>query len=259
MKKNFLLLVLGAMLAITGCQKEKGGGGSPTTGSSKILKRIVETENGVTTSFELTYDGSKRLSVLASNDGAEITRFTYDHNGNVVKVENKVDDIKNIFEFTYNNGVPLAGNFKSYELNGSIETLSEAYDLAYTIANGVVTQIRMIFPADPVDGTPAYEINYDLSYDNGNLTRVLGSGFTSYSASFTYGSKKPVFPVVCKYILDPSGFSMQFFAKNEILSMTYDFPGRELDKIITTSYTYDAEGYVLTANDGKTESKFEYQ
>jgi hypothetical protein len=40
--------------------------------------------------------------------------------------------------------------------------------------------------------------------------------------------------------------------------MHYDYPGTELDNTITNVYTYDANGYVLTANDGETQTQFEY-
>jgi len=52
--------------------------------------------------------------------------------------------------------------------------------------------------------------------------------------------------------------SSRFFAKNDLLTMHYDYPGTELDNTITNVYTYDANGYVLTANDGETQTQFEY-
>ena len=52
---------------------------------------------------------------------------------------------------------------------------------------------------------------------------------------------------------------MQLFAKNELLTTVYDFPGTMLDFTITAQYTYDTAGYPVTSNDGETELKFEYQ
>jgi hypothetical protein len=84
-------------------------------------------------------------------------------------------------------------------------------------------------------------------------------GVDFYTATFTFGNKKPVFPVVSNYILDHAGFSLQFAAKNEVLSANYDFPGTEMDETITTQYTYDSKGYVLTSTDGTAQLKFEYE
>jgi YD repeat-containing protein len=259
MKKHLLTLMVALATLLVGCKKDKNDTEPVNPTTSKVLKRIIETENGVTTTNTLSYGGNKRLIAITSNDGEQFVKFTYDDNGNILKIENKVEDVRNIFEFTYNNNVPVTGNFKSYELTGTEEILAEKYDLQYTVVNGTVTKIKASIPADAATGQQAYNVEYDLTYSNGNLTRIASGGIAAYSAAFTYGNKKPVFPVVSKYILDPAGFSAQFYAKNEILSINYDFPGNTLDNTISTAYTYDAQGYVLTANDGETQSKFEYE
>ena len=262
MKKSFLIVVAAALTSLVACKKDKDKSDNPSNpgnGSSKVVKRIVETENGVNTTITFTYDASKRLTSMRSSDNAELTSFTYDNNGNLTKLENKEDDTKITFEFTYNNGVPVSGKFKSFEVNGATETLEEAYDLAYTVANGLVTKIKIIIPANEEEEQEAYEEEYNITYTNGNVTRIesVNSPYPTVS-TFTYGNKKPIFPNAFKHVLDPSGFSLHFFAKNEILTMHFDMPGTELDNVITNQYTYDAQGYVLTANDGETQSRFEY-
>jgi YD repeat-containing protein len=260
MKKQLLTVFVTLVVLLVGCKKDKNDTETPDNPTTaKVLKRIIETENGVTTTNTLSYGGNKRLIAITSNDGEQFVKFTYDDNGNITKIENKADDVKNIFEFSYNNSLPVSGNFKSYEVTGSEEVLTNTYDLQYTVVNGMVTKIKAIIPANPSNGQQASNVEYDLAYSNGNLTRIASGGIAAYSAAFTYGSKKPVFPVVSKYILDPAGFSAQFYAKNEILTIAYDFPGNTLDNTITTAYTYDAQGYVLTANDGETQSRFEYE
>lgn len=260
MKKELLTLIVALVTLLIGCKKDKSDTETPANPTTaKVLKRIIETENGVTTTNTLIYGGNKRLMAITSNDGEQFVKFTYDDNGNITKIENKVDEVKNIFEFTYNNNIPVSGNFKSYELSGTEEILASSYDLQYTVLNGIVTKIKAIVPANPSNGQQASNIEYDLTYNNGNLTRIASGGVAAYSAAFSYGSKKPIFPQVSKYVLDPAGFSAQFFAKNEITKIDYDFPGTQLDNTITTVYTYDAQGYVLTANDGQTQSRFEYE
>ena len=258
MKKYFLLATAAVLMTLFACKKEKNETDSSTPGSTKLLKRIIETEAGKTVTHNLSYDGSKRLTSITSSDNSEKISLTYGNDGNVTKIENIEGNVRNVYEFTYTNGKPVSGTFTSFEKDGvDIETLIERYTMTYTVENSLVTKIKMI--TDEESPEDNYEVNYDLTYSNGNLTKIETSGFASYSATFTYGNKKPIFPSVFKYALDPAGYSLQFFAKHEILTMSFDFPGTELDNSVTSDYTYDANGYVLTANDGETLSRFEYE
>lgn len=258
MRKQFLIVLIAALSTLVACKKEKEE--TKPSGSSKVLKRMIETENGTTTTHVFSYDNNKRLTSIRSTDNAELIALTYDGNGNIIKIEIKEGDVKSVFDFTYTNGLPVSGSFKSFEQAGTPqEELSESYNLTYTVENGLVAKMKVVVPADPVTQQQGYEINYDLTYNNGNVTKIEAAGMSSYKASFTYGDKKPVFPTVAKYILDPGGFTMLFFARNEILSTTYDFPGTEMDATVRNEYTYDAQGYVLTANDGEKQTKFEYE
>lgn len=260
MKKHFLVAFL-ALTTFISCKKDSEKDPNPSNpGSSKVLKRIIETENGVTTTHTLAYDGSKRLVSVRSSDNLDVTSLTYDGTGNVTKIENKEGSDRTVFEFTYNNGVPVSGTFKSFEKNeAQAEVLAAQYTLNYTVENGLVTKMKMVVPADPEAEEDGYELEYAISYSNGNVTKIESAGLVASSVAFTYGNKKPMLPATFKYVLDPSGFSVQFFAKNEVLTSTYDLPGSALDKTITNVYTYDNQGYVLTANDGDVQTKFEYE
>ncbi len=261
--KQYFLIALVALTTIIACKKEKDNAdtSNPSNpGSSKVLKKIIETENGVTTTHNLVYDANKRLTSIRTSDNSEVVSFTYDGNGNVTKIENKEGDERSVFEYSYNNNVPVSGTFKSFEKDeAQNEVLVSQYNLAYTIQNSLVTKIKMIVPEDPGTEDEGYELEYTLTYNNGNLTKIETAGIMSLTASFTYGNKKPMLPATFKYVLDPAGFSLQFFAKNELLSSTYDYSGTSRDISVTTAYTYDAQGYVLTANDGETQTRFEYE
>lgn len=257
MKKHFLFALFAALIAFTGCKKDKDKQADPDNpGATKLLKRMIETEDGVNTIYDFTYDGNKRLTSFKASDNSERTNFTYDANGNVTKVENIEPDAKFVFEFTYNNGIPVTGSFKSFDMNnGQQGEFLMGYDLQYKVVNGLVTEIKMLME----EGEDELEINHLLTYENGNLKKIQTEGSSAYVVNFTYGNKKPVFPPMFKYILDQAGFSVQFFAKNDILSMQYDHPGTELDFTISNQYTYDANGYILTSNNGETTTKYEYQ
>ena len=258
MKRHFLVALV-ALSSLAACKKEKGNDDPDNPGTSKTLKRLVQTKDGQTTTYNISYDANKRLSSVSSTDNSEVTSFTYANDGNVTKIENKEGNERDVFEITYNNGIPVSGSYKTFEKNGANETIIDQYSLQYTVENALVTKIKLIFPPDPENDEEGYELDYTLSYTGGNLTKVETGGLFGYTASFTYGNKKPRFPSLFKYVLDPAGFSLEFFAKNDLLTMHYDYPGTELDDTVTNVYTYDSNGYVLTANDGETQTTFEYQ
>ena len=243
-----------AALTFTACKKDDSVQNNPGNGgASKILKKITKTENGQTTIYNLTYDANKRLTSYTSTDNTEKMSFTYDAAGNVSQVEESDNEFKNIYAYTYNGDVPVSATFKSWQkTGGEPDALIEDDILTYTVANGQVTTIKLKTADDE-------ETDFLLSYTNGNLTKVEMSGISLFSASFVYGNKKSPYPKLSKYVLDQAGFSLQFFAKNELLTASYDFPGTEADMNITAQYTYDAAGYPLTSNDGETQLKFEYE
>jgi YD repeat-containing protein len=258
MKKNLVLVLFTALVAIVGCKKDDDKPGNNGGGNAKLVKRIIETEDGETSTFNLTYDGNKRLTSYKKSDNSESTTITYDGAGNVTKIENMEVDSKNEFVFTYNNGVPVSGVFKSWEMNGGQQgELSITYTLDYTVANGLVTEINMTME-DPEGEDDPIEIAYELTYSNGNLTKIKTKGSNASTTTFTYGNKKPVLPTCFKYVLDQGGLSAQFFAKNDLLSTVHDNPGTDLDFTITNQYTYDSDGYVLTSTDGDSQTRFEY-
>lgn len=253
MKKISILLIAAAAIGFTSCKKDKQNNPT-TTPSSKLLKKITTTENGHITVYTLSYNAAKKLTSVQSNDNSEALSFTYDANGNVTKTEETSDQFHNIYTYAYNNGVPATGTFKSWQHHGGEpDELIEDDQLTYTVANNQVTKIHLnMLQADE-------QADFTLSYTNGNLTHVQSDGSAGYSASFVYGNKQPVFPKVYNYVLDQAGFALQFFAKNELLSQSFDFPGTALDFTTSTQYTYDADGRVLTSSDGTSTSAYEYE
>lgn len=256
MKKLFLLAGFAITLISTSCKKDKGDNTpDPGTGGngSKLLKKLTDKEGNVTTIYNLTYDNNKRLTSITSADNKESTVFTYDGNGNLLKLEEKQEGYHSIYSFTYTNGVPVSGTVKGFEVHdGGQEDIMQDDELTYTIANEQVSNIHVTMKL------VAQEIDFKMTYQNGNLTKIETPGTNMYTATFTYGTKKPMLPVVTKWILD-QGFALQFAAKHEVLSMTLDFPGTESDQNVITDYTYDGNGYVLTSNNGTNQITFDYQ
>ncbi|HMK03050.1 MAG TPA: hypothetical protein VK489_02620, partial [Ferruginibacter sp.] len=179
--------------------------------------------------------------------------FSYDANGNLTGIEEQENDFKNIYSYTYANNVPVSATLKTWDITGGLPgTLIEDDQLVYSVANNRVSKIKLTMQG-------GMEINFNLSYANGELIKVASEGAFVYIVDFTYGTKKPMYPKVSNWVLDQAGFSAQFAAGHEILKAVFDFPGTALDYEISTTYTYDAAGYVLTSNDGDAQQVFEYQ
>nr|AUN35681.1 hypothetical protein [uncultured bacterium] len=256
MKLKFLLAGMAiSMFTITSCHKDEPA--SPPTNNpanSKRLVKVTKTEAGVATVFNLSYDSNNKLLSYRSADNSEYVIFTYDTQGNLTGIEDLEKDFKNIYEYTYTNNEPATGTFKSWQVVGGQPTQMIEDDLlTYTVNNNQVSKIKleMLQTGD--------ELNMQLTYTGGNLTRVMSEGQVTYTADFGFGTHRPAFPKVSKFVLDQAGFSLQFASNNDILSASYDFPGTSFDRQINTNYTYDSNGYVLTADDGTAQMVFEYQ
>lgn len=253
MKKIFLLAGIMAMLVVSSCKKDNNSNGNNNGGeSAKQLKKVTKTENGKTTIYNLTYDGSKLIS-FSSIDNLESTVFTYDGSGNIVKLETRGNTYYSTYTYTYNNGTPASGAIKViHKIAGQPDDLVQDDVLSYTVINNQVTRIKQTMKLDPAEQT------FNLTYNsNGNVDKVTAEGDEVFSVAFTYGTKKPGYPTLTKWVLD-LGYTMQFFMKNEVLTAFYDFPGTQLDKTLTTKYTYDGNGFPLTSDDGETQLKYEY-
>jgi YD repeat-containing protein len=247
-----------AALVISSCKKDKdsgndnGGGGGTAT---KLLKTVTKTENGNTLVYNLKYDANKRLISFGTADKLDTTRFTYDASGNVIKIEIRDVNYYSTFTYAYNNGIPVSGTFKTIQkVAGEPESVQQDDVITYTVVNNQVTKIHQHMKVDPAD------LDINLTYhSSGNLAKAeIQSDGEAYAVSYTYGTKKPAFPTLSKFVLD-LGFGLEFAAKNELIKIAFDFPGTVGDYESTSQYTYDASGFPLTSNDGETQIKFEYQ
>lgn len=254
MKKFLLAAGCMSLLAFSSCKKddkENNDGGGPSV--TKLIKKMTEVENGITTTYIFNYDGAKRLSNFVSTDGSQGATFTYDTRGNISKVVSIEENFKNVYTYTWQNDLPISAHLQTWMVvAGEPEDLVEDDELTYTITDNKVSKIHLEMQDDE-------EMDFNLTYTNGNLTKVQSSVPGFYTASFAFGNKKSPFPQITKYVLDQAGFSLVYGSKNELLTAAFDFFGTGLDKTTTRTYTYDASGYPLTANDGSLKVTYEYQ
>src|SRR6478609_1920534 len=179
MRKHFFLIALLA-LSVASCKKDPvqnnndNGSGNPPPPpppATKLLQKMTETTNGVSTVYNLVYNDAKQLTAVKTSDNSEEIDFTYDGDGNVVKLENIEPNFHNIYTYRYENGVPASGTFKSYERNNGAETLNEDDVIHYDVDNGKVTKISMDLTMQQ------QEADFVLTYDNnGNVTKIKTDG-----------------------------------------------------------------------------------
>lgn len=253
MKKIFLVAGALSMLVFSSCKKDKDSNdGDNNGGKTKLLKKVTKTENGATTVFNLTYDGNKFQSFTTA-DGLEYTSLTLDGSGNVTKLDIRDHNDYTTYTYLYNNGVPVSGTVKTvHKIAGEPDDVIQDDVLTYTVVNNQVTKIKKQNKVIDVEQT------VNLIYNStGNLEKATLEGEESFSVIFTWGTKKPGFPTISKWVLD-IGYTLQFFAKNEMLKAFYDFDGTLFDHELKNNYTYDGDGYPLTSDDGETKMKFEY-
>lgn len=252
-QKLFFASAMSALFMFAACKKSDPSPVNPTPVTEKKLKKVTKTEAGATTVYNITYDAAGRLLSYKSTDNKEFVQLTYDAAGNLVKLEQQDADVRNVYTYAYVNNIPVNGTQKSWDISGGLPgTLNEDNVLDYTVSNNQVSKIKMTMLG-------AVEINYILTYTNGNLTRVAGDGMFPVITEITYGTKKPVYPRAINWVLDPAGYSLQFTARNEVTRVFLDFPGTANDETVNIAYTYDAAGYALTSNDGSSQQTFEYQ
>jgi YD repeat-containing protein len=255
MKKVFLAAAV-LTLGFTACKKDSTT--NPGTGTNgKLLSKVTKVEGGQTTVYNVSYDGNKRLTSIMSTDGSDYQKFTYDGNGNVITAEELNEDFKNNFTYTYNNGVPVSGTFKSRQVvNGQVSNdLHEDDEMIYTVTNNLVTNINLKMKL-----ANNAQVDFEVKYKNNNVNTITGTmqGF-SYHAQFDFGTKKSAVPTVYKYVMDHAGFSAQFMGRNDLAAFLFDFGGVIPGFGKQLQYTYDAAGYPLTSTDGSATYKFDYQ
>ncbi|GAB4093453.1 hypothetical protein [Flaviaesturariibacter terrae] len=255
MKRTSLSIAAIAALSLTACKKKDSNSNPGTGGSTTMyLKKLTETENGVSKVYNFTYDSQHRLLQFKTTDNSETTVFSYDAAGNLVTVDESETEFHNIYSYTYSNGKPVSGTFKSWKhIPGQPDELYEDDQLTYTVTANRVTgmHLEMLLDADSDDFTFSYDAN-------GEVTQVSDNA-GMYKASFTYGNHKTAFPSISAWVLDQAGFSLHFYARHELTSVAYDFPGTVLDQTESTSYTFNAAGYPATATKGTQVSTFEYE
>ncbi|WP_442795200.1 hypothetical protein [Pelobium manganitolerans] len=232
MKTKLLALAL-ACLAFTACKKDD----NDAPKNAKLVKKIISIEDGDTTSTSFSYDANRRINLVKINDGTQIKLAYAGDLLSTIETINEDDNSKLVV--SYDGNKPVSAVQSVYEDDELINKFKYTYTLN---ANNQVKEILI------KDSTNTTVIGKQvITYNGNNVSKYenyVGDNLVS-SQEMTYGSKKSAFyNARVKYILDPS--VAEAFSANDLLKQKYTFAGQSRE--ITSTYTYDAEGFPTAAN-----------
>lgn len=226
MKQKLTLLAVLVCTTIISCKKDKNLQPDKEI-PFKLLSKIIETKGAKVLTTSLTYDEKKRISSVKSEK--EILSFTYE-NDDLVMVTRDYGELKLITKVTYS-----AHNPVSAIQNYVPDILGEPYLFEYHMDGGRVTSFDL--------GLTNNLRNYRMEFKDKNLIRFTNPAV--YDNEFIYGTKKNIYyNSRLKNVVD-LGLSLMA-SENDLIKIKIYNSGH-LDEEITYTYTYDENGFPLTA------------
>jgi len=258
-----------------------GTGGTGTT-PAKLLKKVTIDDDGDVLIYTYTYNSSKRLTGVTTDDGSIKINITYASSGNISKIvrtENSMGTISTeeiVPVYTSNQITKL--NVTHNEASKSIKSVA---NLTYAPNGWPATIKEEIYGEDNTSVVANFVSS--LSYSGNNISKW------NFKSSFKTGLPVPVFDFLQEmeltvtlsdydnkinpYNLLPKDFlistvhaeadasSITGFAKNNSkkANVVFVFNGTPLTDSQTMSYTYDKDGYPTSVGSADILTKFEYQ
>lgn len=226
MKQKLTLLIILICIAAISCKKEKSSQPSKEI-SLKLLSKIIETKGTKILTTSLTYDEKKRISSIKSEK--ETLSFTYD-NDDLITITRDNGNQKRVTKITY-----LAHKPVSAIQNYVPDILGEPYLFEYQTDGDRVTSFDL--------GLAHNLRNYRMEFKDKNLIRFTNPSV--YDNEFIYGTKKSIYyNSRLKNVID-LGLSLMV-SENDLIKIKI-YNNGFLDEEITYSYSYDENGFPLTA------------
>lgn len=231
MKKIFTIAAI-ALFTITSCSDDDSTPTSNPDESAILPVKIIRTEDGEIITSDLTYNGTKLVSVI-NEYGSDL--YTYD--GDQI-VERKV----------YEGSTLMYHEFFEYNENGQ---LSEYREL--TIADNTANKTLFTYNSNGTISTEEYggnlesqtELEYNgiITMENGNIVSYVNE-ISNYT--YTYDTKnnptKNITGIQAIYIAIQSGGVNNITSENYVVVPS----GIELDW--TYTYTYNSDNFPVTEN-----------
>jgi len=236
---NYFAVAFAGLLFLGGCKKSGGDSNlAPEVPKTlKYLSRIVHTVGTATDFTDYAYDVKNRLASVKIG-GSITVNYTYDGD-NLFSIDSRsvsgTNVARNYYEFAYQNGALKSGTRKIY----ANDVLSRDYTFDYSVVNGEVTQTTQ----NPGAIVSSY------TYANNNLATSTSAGTT---VTYSYDTQKSIFiNAPAKYFTPGEGRDR--FSKNNV-TKSVSSGGTTVDY----TYTYDADGYPVTAIAGQDRYTHQY-
>lgn len=248
MKK--LVLMFASVLSIISCSSNEDSLSTPAEPVVVLLKKLIQTENGVETITNFNYDGNKLISRIEVGGYKEFYTYTGDF---ITKIElNRPDGtIQSRYEYTYTNGK----NTKLITTRWSNGNIFTKYKNIYTVlSNGNISYTQKgvdfsgVEPLGDSDGATigVYTFSNGMcvsrSYDFNNITQ---------NYTFQYDTKTN--PLVNVLNLKKLVNFQELYSVNSPLKITrvegFSDPNFNNTRTNTFTYTYNSNNYPITGTD----------
>lgn len=238
MKKfHYFAVAFAALLFFAGCKKSTTEETKEVSKPLKYLSRVIHSVGTATDFVDYSYDAKNRLS-LVKVGGSVTINYVYDGD-NLFSIESKsvsgTNVARNYYEFAYQNGVLKSGIRKIY----ANDVLTKDYTFDYAVVNGQVTQTTL----NPGAVVTSY------TYVNNNVATSISGGLT---ITYTYDAQKNVFSNAPAKYVTPGESNDRFSKNNVVKSVSSSGSTTEY------TYTYDADGFPLTAVSGQNNYTYQY-
>lgn len=248
--KKLLTMAFVAMTMMTSCSDDDSSDTNNNPGGDgPLLTKLVETYDGETYTTNFHYNGNK-LTGYSDNEGFE-TEFTYTGD-KITKIEAFDEgDLVNEHIYEYHPDGKLAKHIEIYYYDGSAHGTKMLFN-----HNGDGTVYIAIFSGDQTAQTIA-EGTGAINMVNGNIESVsiVTEDGDEFEYTYTYDNKHNPFKNITGYEI--LMFSDLQGGVNNVTSET----DTEWGDVMTTTYTYNAEGYPVTSSDtwdGEPDGDYEY-
>jgi hypothetical protein len=254
MNKYFAILLICLAFALPGCKKDKPKAPDEQGIQVKLLSKVTEIANGVTSMSTYTYDDKNRITSIKTGSTQEIK---YSYNGaEIAAIEVRSGNISSNSVFSNSGGKPVKIVGKSYD--GGVLIKEVSFSFAYS--GELITNINIT--ENGIIGQKT-----KIKYQDNNIIETESESSVIIKSVNTYGSKFSRFKDSRqKYYTGVEFFDS--FSVSDLLKTVIIYPdGNTLTS--TYTYTYDSEGYPITRSVahvhslagavGESQSTFEYK
>lgn len=239
MKRVLLMALMAVGMLGVSCSKSGDDSPKPEENKTYLLKKVTGYEKDGNQTYgpyitEYSYDDKNRLTAITSE--SNFTKFSYDANGNLTKVEYDLGaSSKGNVTYTYSGNKVTASNGNVFTLNDKKQVTSVAYE------------------------TTREDYSYDASGNTIESKRFSNNQLTS-THSFKFDNKKhPLSMIGTKnlFIKDITAELFSFWGYEGLINNITEVNDGTVDSYKVT-YQYNDASFPIKSTNGTYEETFEY-